>query len=95
MSYELVYTHRAKKDIKKLDPFIKKLISKSLLKLKTNPLGYSEKLTDSKIGDYRFRIGDYRVIVDIEGEDIANYKIIPHISSNPPLRGRSNGRLRG
>ena len=69
MSYELVYTHRAEKDIKKLDPFTKKIISKSLLKLKTNPIVYSEKLTDSKIGDYRFRIGDYRVIFDIEGRE--------------------------
>ena len=28
-------------------------------------------LTDPKLGSYRFRIGDYRVIFDIEGEDIS------------------------
>ena len=28
-----------------------------------NSLNYAIKLTDSKIGDYRFRIGDYRIIL--------------------------------
>lgn len=27
-------------------------------------------MTDPKIGTYRFRTGDYRVIFDIEGKDI-------------------------
>ena len=62
MNYRLVYTRRAEKDIKKLDPAIKKSIGKSLLKLRDNPVQYSEKLTDPRIGTYRFRAGDYRVI---------------------------------
>lgn len=35
-----------------------------------NPLDFAEPLTQSKIGQYRFRIGDYRVIFDVEGETI-------------------------
>jgi mRNA interferase RelE/StbE len=27
-------------------------------------------LTDPEIGTYRFRIGDYRVIFDLEGNDV-------------------------
>ncbi|MFZ6016135.1 MAG: type II toxin-antitoxin system RelE family toxin [Nitrospirota bacterium] len=57
MSYNLVYTRRAEKDIKKLDPAIKHQIGKAILKLWDNPLEHSEKLTDPKIGTYRFRIG--------------------------------------
>jgi len=70
MNYKLVYTRKAEKDIKKLDPAIKKSIGKSLLKLKDNPTKCSEKLTDPRIGTFRFRTGDYRVIFDIEDKDI-------------------------
>lgn len=75
MNYQLVYTRRAEKDIKKLDPAIKRSIGKSLLKLQDNPIQYSEKLTDPKIGTYRFRTGDYRVIFDIEDKDIVILRV--------------------
>jgi mRNA interferase RelE/StbE len=75
MNYNLFYTRRAEKDIKKLDPAIKHQIGKAILKLQNNPLEHSEKLTDPKIGTYRFRIGDYRVIFDIEGKDIVILKV--------------------
>jgi len=75
MSYDLVYTRRAEKDIKKLDPPTRNHIGKALLKLQNNPIAYSEKLTDPKIGTYRFRIGDYRVIFDIEGNDVVILRV--------------------
>lgn len=76
MNYKLVYTRKAEKDIKKLDPAIKRSIGKSLLKLKDNPTQYSEKLTDPRIGTFRFRTGNYRVIFDIEDKDIVILGII-------------------
>jgi mRNA interferase RelE/StbE len=75
MKYRLVYTRRAEKDIKKLDPSVKRVIGKSLLKLQDNPAQYSEKLTDPRIGTYRFRIGDYRVIFDIEDKDVVILRV--------------------
>jgi mRNA interferase RelE/StbE len=75
MKYDLVYTRRAEKDIKKLDPSIKSHIGKAILKLQDNPSRLSEKLIDPKIGTYRFRIGDYRVIFDIEGNDIVILRV--------------------
>jgi len=75
MSYNLVYTRRAEKDIKKLDPAIKGHIGNALLKLQADPLLYSEKLTDPVIGTYKFRIGDYRVIFDIEGYDVVILRV--------------------
>ena len=75
MNYKLVYTRRAEKDIKKLDPSIKKSIGKSFLKLQDNPIQYSEKLTDPRIGSYRFRTGDYRVIFDIKDKDIVILRV--------------------
>jgi mRNA interferase RelE/StbE len=75
MSYKLVYTRRAEKDIKKLDPSIKHQIGKALLKLQDNPLEHSEKLTNFEIGTYRSRTGDYRVVFDIEGKDVVILRV--------------------
>ena len=75
MSYNLVYTRRAEKDIKKLDPSVKNRIGKALLKLQANPFLHSDKLSDPAIGTYRFRVGDYRVIFDIEGNDIVVLRV--------------------
>ncbi len=70
MNYDLVYTQRAIRDIEKLDLKIKERLGKALLRYKDDPLRYAEKLTDSKLGTYRFRIGDYRVIFDIEDKEV-------------------------
>lgn len=61
MSYRLVYTQRAVKDIERLDADVKKRIGRTLLRFKDYPLQYAETLTDPELGSYRFRIGDYRV----------------------------------
>lgn len=34
------------------------------------PLRYAVKLSDSKLGSYRFRIGDYRIIFDIDKDTL-------------------------
>ncbi len=78
MTYKLVYTRRSEKDIKKLDPSIQKQIGKALQKLQDNTAEYSEKLSDPRIGTYRFRIGDYRVIFDIEDGDIVILRVGHH-----------------
>ena len=70
MKYRLVYTRRAERDIKKLDPPVKRQIRNAIEKLENDPVVSSEKLVDPAIGTYRFRIGEYRVIFDMEGQDI-------------------------
>ncbi len=70
MKYNLVYTHRAFKDIRGFEENVKKRIGKALERYSENPLKYASRLIDSKLGMYRFRIGDYRVIFDIEDEKI-------------------------
>lgn len=70
MKYNLIYTNRSVKDIEKLDYSIKNRIGKALIRFSENPLHYSERLTNHDLGSYRFRIGDYRVIFDIEGSNI-------------------------
>ncbi len=75
MKYRFVYTNKAVKDIKGLDSSIKERIGKTLLRYEEDPLQHAKRLTDSKLGDYRFRIGDYRVIFDIEGDEIVVLRV--------------------
>ena len=70
MRYSLVYTRRAERDIKKLESKAKRRIGEALLRYSEEPLRFAEKLSDPILGEYRFRIGDYRVIFDIAGNEI-------------------------
>ena len=75
MKYKLSYTQRAIKDIQKLEPNIRDRLGKTLLRYEGNPMKYAEKLTDSRLGTYRFRIGDYRVIFDLEENEIVVLRV--------------------
>jgi mRNA interferase RelE/StbE len=75
VKYRLVYTRRAERDIKQLDLNIKERIGRALLRYSEEPLKYAEKLSDPILGEYRFRIGDYRVIFDLEGNEIVVLRV--------------------
>jgi len=75
LKYRLVYTQRAIKNIQGLEPNIKLRIGKTLKRYEGDPLNFAEKLTDPRLGTYRFRIGDYRAIFDIEGEEIVILRV--------------------
>ena len=75
MRYTLTYTQRAERDIAGLDSKTKERIGKTLLRYKEEPLRYAEKLSDPILGRYRFRIGDYRVIFDLEGNEIVVLRV--------------------
>ncbi|MCX5812402.1 MAG: type II toxin-antitoxin system RelE/ParE family toxin [Proteobacteria bacterium] len=75
MKYRFVYTQRAQRDIKKLDDNEKKRIGKALMRYLDDPLSYAESLTDSSLGSYRFRVGDYRIIFDMEDKDIVVLRV--------------------
>ena len=53
----------------------RKELGKTLMRYLDVPLDYAESLTDSTLGSYRFRVGDYRIICDIEGRDIVVLRI--------------------
>ena len=75
MKYTLIYTQRAERDIAGLDSKTKERIGKTLLRYKEDPLRYAEKLSDPILGTYRFRIGGYRVIFDLEGNEIVVLRV--------------------
>lgn len=75
MSYKLVYTKIAFRDIQKLDNVAKKRIKKKLEELSRNPIGLSKKLISSSLGTYRFRVGNYRIIFDIDKQNIVILRV--------------------
>lgn len=75
MTYRLLYTHRAIRDIAVLESGIRQRIGKTLLRFQSDPLKHAEPLRQSDIGSYRFRIGDYRVVFDLEGDQIVILRV--------------------
>lgn len=68
MKFSLFYTKRAQSDLGDLDPLIAKRILNKINSLvaQPNPIIFAKKLTNPSIGQYRFRIGNYRVIFDLD-----------------------------
>lgn len=75
MVYKLIYTNKAVKDIKKLDIVAKKRMKKALEKFSHRPFYFAKKLTNSKLGEFRYRVGDYRIIFDIKDKNIIILRI--------------------
>lgn len=73
MQYKIVFTDRAKKQLKKLDKHIASLIigwfEKNIQGCE-NPRQHGKALIENKSGEWRYRIGDYRVICEIQDEKI-------------------------
>jgi len=70
MKYKLFYTLKAKKDLSNFNLNItKKILDKIDFYIETDePLKHSKKLSNFKFGTYRFRIGDYRAIFDVDNK---------------------------
>lgn len=66
--YQILYTKNAHHDLKILDLETSKRIVKKIyfFSLQKNPLKYAKKLKDFRLGQYRFRIGTYRAIFDVD-----------------------------
>lgn len=66
-NYTIVFSKSAQKDLKNLDNETRKRIGKKLLFFleQPEPLLHARQLIHSSIGQYRFRIGHYRVVFDV------------------------------
>jgi len=62
--YEIVFSQKAKKQLFKLERLIQERIISALERIKIRPESYITKL----VGDpgYKLRVGDYRIIMDID-----------------------------
>lgn len=64
--YPHLFKQQAKKDLDSLEKQIRVRILKKLAFYfsQKDPIKFADTLTDSRIGQFRFRIGDFRVIFD-------------------------------
>ena len=62
--FQLVFEKRALEDLNKLDRQIKERIWNKLQNCKEEPFRFLEPLTE--INGFKLRIGDYRVIIDVD-----------------------------
>lgn len=73
MKYTVEYTKRAIKQLKKLDKQTSALllgwIEKNLVDC-DNPRQFGKGLTANRKGEWRYRIGDYRLVADIQDDKI-------------------------
>lgn len=77
MQYEVVVTKTAKKDILKLSSQIQKRLKEKIIYFTTasDPLIYATKLVGEQSGLYRWRVGDYRVVFQIDENVIQILKV--------------------
>jgi mRNA interferase RelE/StbE len=68
MTYQIFFTDKAKKQLEKLEKVDQERIVKSLERIRIRPEAHITKL----VGDpgYKLRIGDYRVILEIEKDKL-------------------------
>ncbi|MDI6859001.1 MAG: type II toxin-antitoxin system RelE/ParE family toxin [Methanocellales archaeon] len=68
MSYEIIFSDKALKQLKKMERNVQERIIATLERIRIRPEAYVTKL----IGDpgYRLRVGDYRVIMDIDNKEL-------------------------
>ena len=73
MNYKVRFTERAKKEFKKLDKHTASLILgwiRKNLENCENPRFHGKALSANRSGQWRYRIGDYRLLASIEDETI-------------------------
>lgn len=73
MSYNVQYSKQAIKELKKLDRFTRQMIYSWIDKNLSNcedPRQHGKALTANRKGQWRYRIGDYRLICDIQDDKL-------------------------
>lgn len=74
--YHIAVSSTARKDLQNSDKPTQKKVDKALLLLGINPFRpNTQRLTNHPDADYRYRIGNYRILFDIDQE---NQKLFIH-----------------
>lgn len=73
MSYQIRTTERFDKSFKKLDKYTQRIIKGWIVKNLTNcsdPRAHGKALSANRTGQWRYRIGDYRLLCHIDDEEL-------------------------
>jgi len=73
----LVFVGSAFRQFQKLDRSSQKRIDEKLRFFisQKNPLQFAESIKNPRFGDWKFRIGDYRILFDVENDKIIVLKV--------------------
>jgi len=63
------------RDLEALEPEVRRRIGEALERYRQEPLRYARRMAAPALGSYRFRIGDYLVIFDLEGEEVVVLRV--------------------
>jgi mRNA interferase RelE/StbE len=68
MTYEIIFSDQALRQLKKLEKTVQERIIAALERIRIRPQAYVTKL----VGDpgYKLRVGDYRIIMDIDNRKL-------------------------
>ena len=73
MSWKLHWSERSLKQLRKIDPYQREIIlrwmSKNIADC-SNPRAYGKELTANRKNQWRYRIGQYRVLCEIHDHDL-------------------------
>lgn len=67
--YELVVAHRFYRDLRRMEPQDQKRILEALRQIRQDPYK-GRKVIIAETGQYRWRVGPYRIRYDIEGHEV-------------------------
>ncbi len=73
MKYSVETTLRFDKEFTKLDKYTQKMLKNWIVKHLVDcedPRAFGKGLTANRVGQWRYRIGDYRLICDIQDEEL-------------------------
>ena len=74
--YSYRFSTKALKQLSKLPGDVQKRVFAKLdFFCQADLINYAEKLTSSDLGQYRFRVGDYRVLFDVDGTLVTILKV--------------------
>ena len=75
MNYQIDFKPRAVKDLKRLPPQENRRIVKKIEAMQSDLTGDVKRLTNFT-PEYRLRVGDYRVLFEIEGQTVVIYRVL-------------------
>lgn len=73
IKYSVIYSDQALKQLQKLDKYTRKLIYAWIdkhLEGCENPRQHGKNLTANRSGQWRYRVGDYRILADIKDNEV-------------------------
>lgn len=79
MAVRIIFRPSALHDLDRLSPEVRQRILEKLewYASQDEPLDFAHRLTDSTLGQYRYRVGDWRVIFDLK-QDVIVILVVDH-----------------